>query len=169
MSVRCEEAREAMLTAAPPELAGDGTSALSNHLAGCPACRRRAAVLLDGQSELARALDAMSSRDADGRDADREAADGARGGEQSSDAPERRLRVAAGVTGAVLAAAAVLLVWTTPELLPPGGGTGDAVVVVGDRDGPSTFGVDVPPDGGTAVIQTGDPRFVVVWQYDPSD
>ena len=152
--MRCDEAREEILTAGVSELTGEATATpLSTHLSSCSACRRRADAVLGGQEDLARALDRMSSTA------------GARGDEARSG---RAPRLLSGGIGAVLAAAAVLLVWIRPGFLSLGGEGGDAVVVVGERGAPASLEVDVPPDGRMAVIETGDPRFVVVWQYDPT-
>lgn len=163
--MRCEEARVQMLSADPSELAGEETTSLASHLAACPACRQRAAVLLDGQSELARALERMSRRDVEWRKAER-----AGGADRTGEPPFHRLpRFVAGATGAALVAAAALLVWWKPPgFLSPTGEGGEAVVSVGDWNESLSFGVDVSPDGRMAVLQTGDPRFVVVWQYEPT-
>lgn len=58
----CDEAREEMLTAEPPELLGQGDGILAAHIAGCSACAERAKVLSSALSPLAASVNRRSYR-----------------------------------------------------------------------------------------------------------
>lgn len=53
---RCAEIRDLMLEAEPGELRGEGGTTVADHVRGCPACARIAAVLLDETAALAEVL-----------------------------------------------------------------------------------------------------------------
>jgi len=58
----CDDAREAMMTADPPELLGHGSGALVGHLGSCPACAEKAKVLSSALSPLAATVNRRSHR-----------------------------------------------------------------------------------------------------------
>jgi len=58
----CDDAREAMMTADPPELLGHGSGALVGHLGSCPACAEKAKVLGSALSPLAATVNRRSHR-----------------------------------------------------------------------------------------------------------
>src|SRR5688572_13187367 len=55
--MNCESARQALLEADPRALSATGGDELSEHVRTCAKCARVAAVLSDGQAELARHLE----------------------------------------------------------------------------------------------------------------
>ena len=54
--MNCTQAREAMLVAEPAELRGETETALAAHVAGCADCRRAAAMIVGGTTQLGLAI-----------------------------------------------------------------------------------------------------------------
>lgn len=140
----CGEWTELMLEADPSELAGRGESPLARHIAGCAACRRKAALLLRSADLLDRSL---------ARDTLRPAA--ARPG-------PRRLRRAL-LVALPLAAAAMLVLILRLRIVP--GGRDVAAAVPSGLAAVPVPAVTPPPGSSAAVIQTDNPDIVIVWLY----
>lgn len=148
----CATARTLMLTADPAELAGSTGSDLALHIATCASCRGHVALLLEAQSELARALDAPGDQDSLG--AVRSALAIAR--RRRDDARQRRWTFPL-AAAAVLAGLVVIRlggrapVQPSPPAVPPAAGHRITVT---------------PPRGrNVAVLQTDNPNVVIIWFF----
>lgn len=160
--MRCDEARQRMMTAAPEELEPEGSGALSAHLRRCSRCERRAAVLRSAQQELAGALDRMAHRSGPTTEVE-PAGSPARPAGGGTGSTVRRW-TGAGL-GAALAAAAALVLWIAGGDLAPWDGSRSPLVEIGGGPPGARFELEVPRDGRTAVFRTEDPDLIVVWKY----
>lgn len=146
-----------MLEAEPAELAGTAATPLAAHIRGCARCGPVAKRLLEGQEELAGALDRKRPR-VPVEEALR----------QARQAPEGRGRPTwfAGGAAATLAAAAILavLLLTGPE--PPDGepwaGGGEIALIEREQPAPA---VEAPEGRNVMVLDTGNPKMRIVWVY----
>lgn len=142
--IDCATATELLLTAEPAELRGTGDSELAAHVRACTSCRSQAELLLANQTQLAHALDTLTSLHSTAVTALR---------------PVRRWAPRLLLPLAAAAAAVIVsrVVERAVEPLPP--------IIV-----PPTRVAEVPvvnasTERNVAVMRTSDPNITVVWYY----
>jgi len=135
--MNCTQAREAMLVAEPAELRGETETALAIHVVGCPDCRRAAATIAGGTTQLGLAIARRTPR------------------------TRRRVsRRAIGLVVVPVAAAAVFAVANaggfsrTPE--PPRVSCSPLPVA-------RTVSLEVGRGQHATVLKTADPKVTVIW------
>ena len=140
----CTNFQDALLEADAEELRAEGGTPLAEHIRACPACRARAAAILDGTAALARALDA---------------------GVAARALPERRarrwrgaLRIAIPLTAAATLAALLLTRESAlhRDIEPP--------AYAAPRV-PRSPVVNAAGDGAVAIMSTSNPSITIVWNF----
>jgi hypothetical protein len=136
MTVKCTEAREAMLVADLGELRGEGETLLAAHLSGCAACRTIASAIADDTARVA-ALWAVRQRAATRR-------------------LGRRFALLASLPIAAAAVIAVGLIARHDTQVAPPARVASLPVV-------RHVSLDVAPGQRATVIKTADPAVTVIW------
>jgi len=168
----CHDAMEAMLTAEPAELRGEGASPVAFHIRDCGRCRALARTILSEQAALdaamasagppraaeaiARAVldTARAQHIAPGQDADVESIPRKR---DPGAARLRNWKVAVPTLLAAVLAALLLLPRDDRDWQVPGG---EGATVRAER-----VAVSPPPDKSVAVFRTRNPNIKVIWFY----
>jgi anti-sigma factor RsiW len=152
MAINCKAAFDLLLESDPAELAGRGDTELAAHVKQCARCGAVAAKLLEGQEELAGALDAMRPRT--GVD---DALSAARTRRQRRSWRRNAWRMAAPLAAAAVVAGVFVVRSANTSRMP-----GELVVGPAPRIEPV---VEMPVAQNTLVFETEDKSAKVIWFY----